>query len=343
MSEVDVVIGDRTLAPGKPIYVIAEIGSNHNQDKARALDMIAQSAECGADAVKFQSLRFDRMYLPENESEDFRKWYQAIELDESWYHDLAKAAADAGVDFLSAPCYPQSVPLLEAVGVPAYKLGSSQVQGDPRTIRAVAQTGKPIIMSAGYCEKTDLERALALCAEEGNRQIVILHCVSKYPAEFSDCNLHFMTTLSETFGLPVGLSDHTPGGHLAVTSVALNCCVIEKHVTDDKSLDGPDHHFALNFEEFARMTGDIRDIESAMGSSAWPTLPPEVQNLRRRYRYKAFAAEDVKAGELIPFAAYRSENYDDAFSADAPHLATARASKDIAKGQPILADCIDDD
>lgn len=329
-----VQINGRTVGQGHPAYIIAEIGSNHDQDKSRALDMIAQAADCGVDAVKFQSLKFDEIYLPEHETEQFRDWFAAIELPEEWYADLAAAAEKAGVDFLSAPCYPASVGLLEAVNVPAYKLGSPQVQGDSRVIRASAACGKPMIMSVGYCYEEDVQRALDLCAGEGNTDTVLLHCVSKYPTNFSESNLAFMQTLAKTFNRPVGFSDHTPGGHLAVAAVALGACVVEKHVTDDRGRKGPDHNFALTFDEFARMVREIRDLEAAMGSGDFPELLPDVLDLRRRYRYKAFAARDIKAGEAIEVAAYRSESFDDAQGADDVQDG-AVAARDITKGQPI--------
>lgn len=332
-----VIINGRTVGPGHPAYIIAEIGSNHDQDKARALEMIARAADCGVDAVKFQSLKFDRIYLPEHETAEFRDWFAQIELPEDWYEDLAKAAQAAGVDFLSAPCYPQSVSLLEAVGVPAYKLGSPQVQGDTRVIRAAAKCHKPMIMSVGYCHEADIRRALDLCAAEGNTDTVLLHCVSKYPTDFSESNLAFMTTLGETFARPVGFSDHTPGGHLAVAAVARGACVVEKHVTDDRDRKGPDHNFALTFEEFSRMVREIRDLEAALGSGAFPELLPDVMDLRRRYRYKAFAARDIKAGEAVEVAAYRSERFDDALSADdVPEGAVA--ARDLVQGQPLFKD-----
>jgi len=332
-----VTINGRTVGPGHPAYIIAEIGSNHDQDKGRALDMIRKAAACGVDAVKFQSLKFDEIYQPEHETAAFRDWFAAIQLPEEWYADLASAAKDAGVDFLSAPCYPASVPLLDAVDVPAYKLGSPQVQGDSRVTRAAAACGKPMIMSVGYCYEADIQRALDWCAAEGNYDTVLLHCVSKYPTNFSESNLAFMQTLAKTFDRPVGFSDHTPGGHLAVAAVALGACVVEKHVTDDRARKGPDHNFALTFEEFARMVREIRELEAAMGSSDFPNLLPDVLDLRRRYRYKAFAARDLRAGEAIEVAAYRSEYFDDALGAD--QIAEgATAKTDIAKGQPIRAE-----
>lgn len=331
-----ITIEARPVGPGQPAYLIAEIGSNHDQDKQRAIDLIGKAAAAGADAVKFQSLSFDEIYLASHETAAFREWFRAIELPEDWYENLAEASRQAGVDFLSAPCYPASISLLEAVDIPAYKLGSPQVQGDTRTLRATARTGKPLIMSSGYCEKTDLDRAVAICREEGNEQIVLLHCVSRYPTNYSECNLRFMPALTQEYGYATGLSDHTPGGHMAVAAVALGACIIEKHVTDDRARKGPDHHFALTFDEFTRMVSEVRDLEAALGTSAWPPVLPDVEDLRRRYRYKAFAASDTKAGDLLHVAAFRSEQFDDAMSADDPRLVGARAAVDIKKNQPIM-------
>ncbi len=170
-------IGGRAVGPGNPAYVIAEIGANHDQDLSVALEMISMAAQAGADAVKFQSLKFDRLYNPANESSQFREWFRQIELDEEWYPRLAEQARNVGVDFLSSPTYAESIDLLIACGVPALKIASPQVQANLPLVRKAAATGLPLVLSMGYAEYGDLVNVLRVCREEGNEQLVLLHCV----------------------------------------------------------------------------------------------------------------------------------------------------------------------
>jgi sialic acid synthase SpsE len=336
-------IGERLVGVGRPAYIIAEIGSNHDQDKHRALDLIALAAEAGADAAKFQSLRFDRMYRPQYESQEFRAWFAKIELPEDWYPDLAEAARRHKIHFMSSVCYPEAVHLLEAVGVPAYKLGSPQTQGDPWVQRKVAETGKPVIMSTGYCRYDDIAAAVETCHQTGNRNLVLLHCISKYPSAPHESNLGFMQTLRDMTGHLTGFSDHSSGSHLAVAAVALGAVAIEKHITADRDGDGPDHHFALTVKEFAETVRQIRELESALGDGTRFNLLPEEAELRRRYTYMAFAARDIAAGERFMaenIAHFRSESVSDAVAAADPLLLRAHARRAVKRDEPITWDNI---
>lgn len=292
-------IGRRTVGPGNPAYVIAEIGSNHDQDLQLALDMISLAAEAGADAVKFQSLRFDRLYEPNGETMEFREWFRRIELDEAWYPQLADRARSAGVDFLSSPTYAEAIDLLRECGVPALKLASPQVQGNLPLVRKAAESGLPLVMSMGYAEYGDIANALITCRDAGNEQIVLLHCIAKYPAAASEARLAFMRTLARMTGYPTGYSDHTLGTHMAAAAVALGACAIEKHVTLDRGRRGPDHHFALTFPELRTMVAHVREVEEAMGDGTRMELLPEELELREKVRLKAIARRPIAQGESI--------------------------------------------
>jgi sialic acid synthase SpsE len=292
-------IGGRTVGPGNPAYVIAEIGANHDQDLSVALDMISMAAQAGADAVKFQSIRFDRLYNPANETSEFREWFRQIELDEAWYPHLAERAKSAGVDFLSSPTYAEAVDLLVACRVPALKLASPQVQGNLPVIRKAAATGLPLVLSMGYAEYGDMVNVLRACREEGNEQLVLLHCVSKYPVAPSEARLGFMQTLAAMTGYPTGFSDHTLGTHMAAAAVALGACAIEKHVTLDRGRSGPDHHYALTFPELRDMIAHIREVEAALGDGTRIDLLPEEMTLRDKVRLKAIARREIGAGESL--------------------------------------------
>jgi len=279
--------------------VIAEIGANHDQDLQLALDMISMAAEAKADAVKFQSIRFDRLYDPAGEPADFREWFRQIELEEAWYPKLAERAKSVGVDFLSSPTYLEAIDLLLACDVPAFKLASPQVQGNLPLVRRAAATGLPLILSMGYAEYGDIANALATCREVGNEQLVLLHCVSKYPAAPSEARIAFMRTLAAMTGFPTGFSDHTLGTHMAVAAAALGACAIEKHVTTDRARSGPDHHFALTFPELRSMVSHVREVEEALGDGTRMTLLPEEAMLREKVRLKAVAHRAIEINECI--------------------------------------------
>ncbi len=281
------------------VYLISEIGSNHNQDKSLALEMIDMAAESGADAVKFQSIRFDKLYQHDYETDEFRRWFKKIELDENWYLDLAEQAKKSGVDFISAPTYIESVDLLEECNVPVYKLASPQVYGNLDIVRRVAQTGKPLIMSLGYSEYSDISNAIKVVESEGNNQITLLHCISKYPMRPEEANLNFIHTLKNMTGYPVGFSDHSLDDHLTVAAVAMGARVIEKHVTIDRNMIGPDHNFAMTFNEFSLMESRIRDVSVALGDGVRLKLLDEEYAYRNKVKLKAFSKVDIKKGSLV--------------------------------------------
>jgi sialic acid synthase SpsE len=281
------------------VYLISEIGSNHNQDKSLALEMIDMAAESGADAVKFQSIRFDKLYQHDYETDEFRRWFKKIELDENWYLDLAEQAKKSGVDFISAPTYIEAIELLEECNVPVYKLASPQVYGNLDIVRRVAQTGKPLIMSLGYSEYSDISKAIKAVENEGNNQITLLHCISKYPMKPKEANLRFIQTLQKMTGYPVGFSDHSLDDHLTMAAVAMGAVVIEKHVTLDRNMSGPDHNFAMTFNEFSRMESRIRDITLGLGDGVRLRLLKDEYIHRKSVELKVFSKVNIEKGALI--------------------------------------------
>jgi sialic acid synthase SpsE len=299
MMKKTVQFGRREIGTGRPTYVIAEIGSNHDQSLDSALEMIVRAAEAGADAVKFQSIRFDALYHPLAETGVFRDWFAQIELDEAWYPALAERASAVGVDFLSAPTYERAIGLLQQVGVPGLKLASPQVQGNLPLLRTAAATGLPLILSMGYADYGDIQRAVTACQDSGNSDLILLHCVSKYPAAPADADLGFIPTLQAMTGLPVGYSDHTMGSHMAVAAVTMGACVIEKHVTTDRGRKGPDHHFSLLFEEFVEMVRQIREVEQAVGDGTRLRFRCGEEELRNKVQLKAVAVTAIAAGQPL--------------------------------------------
>jgi sialic acid synthase SpsE len=294
-------IQDRLIGGGNPAYLIAEIGSNHNQDLSLAIEMIGMAKDAGADAVKFQSIKFEKIYSRKIESDEFKEWFSQIELSESWYSDLANEAKRQNIHFLSSPTYIDAIPLLTQVNVPAMKIASPQVQGNLSLLSQAAKTGLPLILSMGYSDYGDIARAIKICEECDNKNLILLHCVAKYPTEPYEAKLRFINTLQAMSGYPVGFSDHTLGAHMAIAAVALGACVIEKHVTISRDSIGPDHHFALMFKEFKDMATQIREVESSLIDATRMELTREELILRDSVMLKIVTTRSVFAGETVSF------------------------------------------
>ena len=293
------IIGNKNVNLERQVYLIAEIGSNHNQDKSLAMDMIYMAAESGADAVKFQSIDFNRLYQERYETHKFREEFRKIELNEDWYLDLSECASKVSVDFISAPTYIEAIDLLEECNVSVYKIASPQVQGNLDVVKKVAQTGKPMIMSLGYSGYADINRAICAAQDNNNNNIALLHCISKYPAKPKEANLRFIQTLNKMTNLPVGFSDHSLGDHVATAAVAVGACIIEKHVTIDRAMSGPDHHFAMTFSEFNIMEKKIRDITESLGDGTRLNLSNEENTHRKNVERKLFSSRIIKSGTQI--------------------------------------------
>lgn len=318
------------------IYIIAEAGVNHNGSLDLALQLVDVAAAAGADAVKFQTFRAERLVsvgapkahyqsqtteAAESQFEMLRK----LELDEAAHRELAVRCRQQGVQFLSTPFDPESVELLARVlDLPLLKLPSGEITNAPLLLKA-ASTGKPVILSSGMCTLAEIEAALgvlafgylhrgsppgveafreAFCSDEGQQllreRVTLLHCTTEYPAPFAEVNLRAMATMAAAFGLPVGFSDHTEGIAVPIAAAALGAVVIEKHFTLDRSLPGPDHRASLEPPELRQMVRSIRQVEEALGSSLKMPTPAETKN-RGVARKSIVAAHAIRAGE--PFTA----------------------------------------
>jgi sialic acid synthase SpsE len=325
-------IGRRKIGAGQPCYIIAEIGSNHDGSLRQAFRLIEMAARAGADAVKFQCLDYAEMHARRDPA--LERLFEKIHLKEAWYPKLKVCADRNHVDFFASPCYLRSIPLLERVGVPAYKIASPQTRCFPQIIEAAARTSKPLIISSGYCEEKHLARAVAACAKAGNPRYALLHCVSSYPTRPEDVNLAVMERLRAKFRCPVGFSDHTLDTHIAVAAAARSAAIIEKHITLDRGLPGPDHAFAVEPESFAAMVKAVRDVEKAIGTAPKRVLPSEAA-LARKLAYRLIAARALKKGEPLrgPFLYKRAPS---GISAEeAAELRFARLSRDVKEGRVI--------
>lgn len=297
-------IRDRLIGDGQPCFVIAEIGSNHNQDLDLALRMIDAALEAGADAVKFQTFKAEAHVSSRAESASYlaerniQALLRSLELNRDWQKGLQEHAEAQGGIFFSSPCDLDAVAGLEAIGAPAHKVASFDLT-DTDLIGAVARTGKPVILSTGLADWMDVQRGVDAVRAEGNDQLVLLQCTSLYPAPAHLSNLRAMATMRAAFRTLVGYSDHTMGDTVSCAAVALGACVIEKHFTLDRALPGPDHAFAMEPAEFAQMMRRIREIESALGDGAKNGPRPEEAEMADKGRRSLHALRAIEPGERI--------------------------------------------
>lgn len=272
----------------KSTKIIAEIGSNYNNDLNLAKKYIKATNESGADAVKFQTLRKSKLIAPKVLMDG--KWtanpawenFSNLELPDKWHFTLKEFADVSDIEFISTPFYLEAVDLLEKIGVSRYKIASGDITFFP-LLKKVGETGKPVILSTGGSNLVDVEKAVEILNHSGARGITLLHCVASYPPQFNEMNLRAITTLKNEFNLPVGISDHSPGNIVPLAAVALGASVVEKHITFDRTFQGPDHSFAMTMLEFAEMVKQIRLLEKALGTGE---KVPSLDELKRQHRFR---------------------------------------------------------
>ena len=301
-------IAGRSVGPGSSCFVIAEAGVNHDGDRKRALELVDIAADAGADAVKFQTFDADRLATrdaPKAEyqlngtdpAESQHAMLRRLELSGDDHAALMEHCARRGIVFLSTPFDEQSADLLASLGVAAFKTPSGEITNLPY-LAHVARYGKPMIVSTGMATIGEVEAALSAIGDAGGQDVVLLHCVSNYPAAAATANLRAMATLERAFNVPVGYSDHTRGLAIALAAVALGAAVIEKHVTVDRTLPGPDHHASLTAAELVALVASIRDVESALGDGRKRPAPSELGTAAVA-RKSIVAAREIRAGATI--------------------------------------------
>ena len=300
-------IGDRQIGGGAPTYVIAEAGSNHNKDLGIAKQLIDVAAEAAADAIKFQTYSGNRIYSRKAESKYLKQWtdrtpaqlLEDISLPREWHAELADHARARGLDFFSAPFDVDAVALLAQVGSPLLKIASGEIVDLP-LIRVAAGTGLPLIISTGMATMADIEDAVSAAEQAGAPAVGLMQCASVYPAPVERINLRAMETLRVAFGVPAGLSDHSTGIAVPIAAAARGAAFIEKHITLDRGMPGPDHGFAIEPDELVAMVRGIRDAEAALGDGRKNGPSPE--ELDENYtlsRRSLIAARDLPAGTVL--------------------------------------------
>jgi len=305
-----VAIGSRNVGYGESCFIIAEAGSNHNRDFDQAKRLIDVAAEAGADAVKFQTFRAEKVYSKKTplmsylttnkllkENETVWDLIKRVELPREWHPKLADYCKQKKIIFLSTPFDLEAVDQLEEVGMLAYKIASYEITHLP-LLKKAAETQKPIILSTGMADLSDIETALEVIYKTGNHQVILLHCAINYPPKFSDLHLRAMETMRLAFELPVGFSDHSSGISADIAAVALGACAIEKHYTTSRKLQGPDHSFAIEPHELKAMVQGIRETEQALGSTVKRHTKAE-EEMYRLGRRSLVAAKRVSKGTRI--------------------------------------------
>lgn len=307
MQIAHVLVGGRRVGPGESVFVIAEAGVNHNGDLAVALRLIDRAAEAGADAVKFQTFQTAALATPDAPKADYQicqtgggsqtEMLRKMELSREAHMELRHHAVSHGLVFLSTPFDSASVDLLDELEVPAFKVSSGDLTNWP-LLRHIGGKGKPVLLSTGMAYLSEVDEALRQLSESGCEEIVILHCLSNYPADPRDVNLRAIRTLWHAFQRPVGYSDHTLGTEAVLGAVALGACVIEKHLTLDNSMPGPDHTSSLNPVEFRDLVVSVRKLELALGDGRKRASASE-GDTRRLVRRSLAATKDLEAGTTL--------------------------------------------
>ncbi len=301
-------VAGRHVGTGHACFIIAEAGVNHNGEIELAKRLVDAAREANADAVKFQTWVTEKLiatdaamaeYQKQNLGREQRQFemLKRLEFTHDQFRELKAYAEHSSILFLSTPDEEESADFLERMGMPVFKIGSGEVTNLPY-LHHVALKMKPIILSTGMSTLGEVEAAVRTMEEAGNQRLALLHCVSDYPAQACDCNLRAMDTLASAFGYPVGFSDHTLGIDIAVAAVARGACVLEKHLTLDQTMPGPDHSASLDPAEFASMVRAIREIESALGDGVKKPAPSEFET-KKVVQKAIVAARPVRIGEVL--------------------------------------------
>ena len=302
------LIGARRIGGGAPCFVIAEAGVNHNGDPALAAALVDAAADAGADAVKFQTFAADRLTTAAapkadyqrartGDSDSMREMLRKLELPPDAHRTLQQRCAARGMMFLSTPFDEHSADLLDDLGVPAFKVPSGEIT-NTLLLDHIARKGRPLLMSTGMATLDEVRCAVDTVRRAGNDALALLQCTSAYPAPIERANLRSIATLAETFAVPVGYSDHTLGTTAAFAAVALGASIVEKHLTTDRTLAGPDHAASLEPQEFAALVRGVRDVEAALGDGVKAPAPEE-HAIAAVARRSLVAARQLRAGETL--------------------------------------------
>jgi N-acetylneuraminate synthase len=291
-----------------PCFIIAEAGVNHNGDIALARKLIEVAHDCGADAVKFQTFRVEKVVTRDAPKADYQKsttdsaesfWDMGrkIELSYEAFRELKQYCDELGILFLSTPFDAQSADFLNDLGMPLFKIPSGELTNFP-LLSHIGAMGKPGVLSTGMSDLDEVRTAVDRLNAVGMEELILLQCTTNYPAAPEDANLRAMQTMSEAFQLPVGISDHVVANEVSFAAVAMGACIVEKHFTLDRDMEGPDHKASLNPDGLRHLVSGIRLIESAFGSGVKAPSQNEI-DMKPIARRSLFASRELPAGTVI--------------------------------------------
>lgn len=314
MSKPEITILDRKIGSQYPPYIIAEMSANHNGDIQNALQIIDEAKMRGADAVKIQTYTPDTITLNSNNNDfliedglwagqTLYELYKSAFTPWEWHKDLFDHARDKEITIFSSPFDSTAIDLLEDLNAPAYKIASFEAI-DLNLIRYAASTGKPLIISTGMADLSEISEAIDTAKEGGCNELAILHCVSGYPAPASDYNLRTIENMADRFNLVTGLSDHTLSNNTAIASVAMGASIIEKHFTFDRAGGGPDDSFSLEPDDLQHLCESTKDAWHALGKVDYGRKSSELGNVK--FRRSLYFVKDMQADEIITSDSIRS-------------------------------------
>lgn len=343
-------IAGRNIGPGHPVYIVAEISANHNQQFNQAVELVRAAKNAGADAVKLQTYTPDTITLACEtapfqlaggglwDGRSLHHLYTEAFMPWEWQPKLKSIADDLGLALFSSAFDPSAVEFLERMDVPAHKVASPELVDLP-LIEKMARTGKPLILSTGMATVEEIAEAVSVARAACAAELMLLKCTSAYPAPPDEMNLRTIPELARLFNVPVGLSDHTLGIAVPVAAVALGACLIEKHFTLSRSTPGPDAAFSLEPDEFQQMVQAVRIAERSLGKVHFGVTTHEEQS--RRYRRSLFVVQDVAKGEIFTTDNVRSVRPGNGLHPRyLAQLLGQRAACDIARGTPLSWDLV---
>lgn len=293
-----VKLSNKSVGDGETCFIIAEAGSNHDGKIEQAKELIDLAVEAECDAVKFQLFTAEKLFNQyfKYDSDQLIESLRKLEVPKDWLSVLSDYCSKKGIIFLSSVCDEEKADWLEEINAPVYKVPSYELVHTP-LLRHIARKNKPFILSSGIAVQEEIEEAVKTINEEGNDQVILMHCVSAYPTEFRDLNLATIPHYKKKFEIPVGLSDHSLGSLSSCLGVVLDADIIEKHITLDRNLPGPDHHFSLEGDEVKEWVSQVRRTEEALGRIKEEPAPGERNETL--WRRAIWAKQDIPAGASL--------------------------------------------
>ena len=345
----EITIDERKIGPNHPPYIIAELSANHNGDIERAFKIIEAAKKSGADAVKLQTYSADTLTI-NCDSDEFQihgglwdgqtlyELYKGAQMPWNWHKPLFDRAKEIGITIFSSPFDFTAVSLLEELDAPAYKIASFELVDLP-LIKRVAQTGKPVIMSTGMANQIEIQEAIDTARNNGCVELIVLHCVSGYPAPADQYNLKTISDISQRFNVLSGLSDHTVDNATAIAAVALGACLIEKHVTLDRLGGGPDDSFSIEPNELQQLCQDARTAWQAIGSVNYERTEAEKGNVK--FRRSLYFVKNANEGDQITEEMVKSIRPGYGFAPKyLPYILGKPLLRDVLAGQAADSTCV---